>query len=170
MNLDRHFGDTAARIDQLVEALAVQQLAVNDAGRADLDDLVALGRVQPGRLGIEDRIGDLREQPIVEVAEGLAAGEQLEIVVLGPTPRGRRRQCRLGRRERQEEAEERDAADPVVFDPELSAVPLGDVAHGERQSRAARLHRFALQAAQGLGAGVPSRPGEIEACAAAGSG
>ena len=54
------------RIDQLVEALAAQQLAVDDAGRADLDDLVAAGRVEAGRLGVEDGVGELRERAIVE--------------------------------------------------------------------------------------------------------
>ena len=39
---DRRLGDAPLRIDQLLETLPAQQLAIDDAGRSDLDDLVAL--------------------------------------------------------------------------------------------------------------------------------
>jgi hypothetical protein len=47
--VDRHrgLGDRPPRIDELLEALVPAQLAVDDARRADLDDLVAGRRVEP---------------------------------------------------------------------------------------------------------------------------
>ena len=65
---DRGRGDRAPRIDQLLEALLAQQLAVDDAHRADLDDLVAAGRVEPGGLGVEHGVGQLGQRPLVELA------------------------------------------------------------------------------------------------------
>ncbi len=62
---DRRLGDAAAGIDELVEALAAQEPAVDDPHRAHLDDLVAAGRVEAGRLGVEHRAGEPLERPVV---------------------------------------------------------------------------------------------------------
>ena len=61
-------GDIGApRVDELLEALVPQQAAVDDAQRADLDDLVAVGRIEPGGLGVEHGVAELGQQPIVEL-------------------------------------------------------------------------------------------------------
>ena len=102
---DRGLGDAAAGIDQLVEALAAQQPAVDDADGADLDDLVAAGRVEAGGLGVEDGVGELVERPVVERAAGVAGGEEVEVVVFRAGSRGGGLGVAAGR-ERQQEAEE----------------------------------------------------------------
>ena len=63
---DRRRRDAALRVDQLLEALAAQQPAVDDARGADLDDLVAAGRVQARGLGVEHGVGQLDQRPVVE--------------------------------------------------------------------------------------------------------
>ena len=78
MEGDAGLGDAAAGVDELVEALGAQELAVDDAHGAHLDDLVAAGRVEAGRLGVEDGEGERRR-----------AG--------GRPARGRRRWRRRGR-------------------------------------------------------------------------
>ena len=59
-------GNVALRVDQLLEAFLPAQLAADDARRADLDDLVALGRVEAGGLGVEHGVGQLGQRPLVQ--------------------------------------------------------------------------------------------------------
>jgi hypothetical protein len=67
VDLGGRLGQLAQRIDQLVEGFRLEQLAIDDAGRADLDDLVALGRIEAGGFGIEDGEGQLGEQAVVQL-------------------------------------------------------------------------------------------------------
>ena len=60
--------DVASRIDELLEAVLAAQLAVDDARRADLDDLVARRRIEPGGLGVEHRVAQVHQAPFVEFA------------------------------------------------------------------------------------------------------
>jgi hypothetical protein len=48
---------------------------VDDAGRSDLDDLVALCGIESGRFSVEYSVGDVSEQPFVESAAALAGCE-----------------------------------------------------------------------------------------------
>ena len=84
--------ERAPRIDQLLEALLAQQPAVDDAHRADLDDLVALGRIEARGLGVEHGVAQLGERAIVECARLRRGLEQVEVVELGAPvlARGRR--------------------------------------------------------------------------------
>ena len=78
-------GIAPPRVDELVEALLPQQPAVDDARRADLDDLVAGRRRQARGLGVEHGVGQLGQRAVVELARSAPArGEQVEVVVLGP--------------------------------------------------------------------------------------
>lgn len=60
MDRDTRLGQAAAGIDELVEMLALEQPAIQDAKGADLDDFVAADRIEAGRLGIEYGIGEAR--------------------------------------------------------------------------------------------------------------
>jgi hypothetical protein len=108
--VDRDAGrrDVALRVHQLLEAFLPAQLAGDDARRADLDDLVALGRVQAGGLGVEHGAAQLGQRPLVERAARFGLREQVEVVVLGPAVAaheglGLQRHLRAG--QRQQEAE-----------------------------------------------------------------
>ncbi|MCY1559752.1 hypothetical protein D9M68_968200 [compost metagenome] len=53
-------------IHQLLETFLLQQLAVDDARGADLQDLVALGWVQPRGFGVEHGVRQIGQTPIVQ--------------------------------------------------------------------------------------------------------
>jgi hypothetical protein len=78
----------AFRIDHLVENLLAQQPVVDDAGGADLDDFVALRRLQAGRFGIEYGIGQVA-QLAVEVDRFVFEIEQVEVVIFRPVAAAR---------------------------------------------------------------------------------
>ena len=78
-------GHVALRVDQLLEALLPQQLAVDDARRADLDDLVARRRVRGRWSRCRTRCRPARPAAGRPArASARVALEQVEVVVLGP--------------------------------------------------------------------------------------
>ena len=79
----------APRVDELLEHLVLQQAAVDDPDGADGNDLVALGRLQPGGLGVEHRVAQARQRPVVLLRRLARLMEQVEIVELGPAFAGR---------------------------------------------------------------------------------
>ena len=49
-------GNQSLRVHQLLKTLLAQQLAVDDAGRTDLNNFIAARRIQPGGLGVKHRV------------------------------------------------------------------------------------------------------------------
>ena len=155
------------RVDQLVEGLLAQQLAVDDAGGTDLQDLVAAGRIQASGLGVEDGIDQVEQRAVVERAGLLGAAEQVEVVELGPAGglgrSGLGRDGGLpGRDARQQEAEEGQVAGAVALEPERAAVALDHVAHREGIGLLADAHRVEFPAHDGLGADRGPDPQQVE--------
>ena len=161
-------GDAAAGVDELVEALAAQQPAVDDADGADLDDLVAAGRVEAGGLGVEDGEGELgraagRRAPGCRVA----GGEEVEVVVFRPLGgaglgvAGRRRAAAGSGRTTGRAAR---SCSSQSSPPCRSATSRGE--SGEPPSP--RSHRLGLPAGRIGGRGRAAGPGEVEVRPAAG--
>src|SRR5665647_1772201 len=82
VNLNGRCRDRSARVHQLVKTLVPQQVAVDDAHGSQLDDLIARSRVQTGGFGVEHRIGQFGEQPVVQRAGRLGDLKQVKIVKL----------------------------------------------------------------------------------------
>ena len=61
VNGDRFRFERNFRIDDLVKNLLPQQAVIDNARRADLDDLVAIRRFQTRGFGIEHGIGQIRQ-------------------------------------------------------------------------------------------------------------
>ena len=80
---DARLRQAALRVDQLLEGFLAQQLAVDDARRADLDDLVAGARLQARGLGVEHGVAQLGQAAVVQRMLALAGAEEVEVVVLG---------------------------------------------------------------------------------------
>ena len=66
MNADRILANDALGFHQLFKNFRFEQPAVDDAHGAQGDHLVAFANVQPRGLGVENRIGQLRKQPVVQ--------------------------------------------------------------------------------------------------------
>ena len=165
MDRNRCCRNRPLRVDQLFEAFLPQQLAIDDARRADLDDFVTTARVQPGGFGVEHRIGELSEPPVGQCAAGLAGLEQIEVVILGPAAEreqfGRVELFPLAR-QRQQEAEEGTVTHPLALEPEFTAVPFHHVAHRQRRAFAAADHVVHLPAHDGFGAHGLALPDQVE--------
>jgi len=154
-----------ARVHQLLEGLLPQQLAVDDAGRPDLDDLVAAGRIEPGGLGVEHGEGQRGQRLVVECAALLADLEQVKIVVLGPALvvhdlRGFELLLLAG--QRQQKTEKSLVPHALALEPHLAAVALDHVAHRQRRALGAETHRVHFPRHDGLGAHHLPRPDQIE--------
>ena len=128
-------GNRPTGVDQLLERLLLDQLAVEHPGGADLDDLIAFGRVEAGGLGVEHGVDQIDQATLFQILMAAAGSEQIEVVVLrsavavhiaGRTGGGHRR---LGVGPGQQEAEEGLVAHPFALEPELAAVALHHVAH-----------------------------------------
>ena len=164
---NRRRRNRAVRIDQLLEAFAAQELAVDEPRRADLDDLVAPGGIESRGLGVEHGVRKLGEPLVVQRPAALRAREQVEIVVLRPAAGVHERRVgvvagRRRRRERQQEAEERAVAHAVALEPELAAVALHDVAHRRRAGLGERRHRIHLPGHDGFRAHHAAAPHQVE--------
>ena len=155
--------ERAFRIDDLVEDFLAQQAVVDDARRADLDDLVALRRLQPGRLGIEHGVGEFAELA-VEIDRTLVELEQVEVVILRPAGDLALldHHFRIRRRDRQHEAEIGAMRRLLALVPNLAAVPVDHVAQGERRGIAADLHAFQLPGIESLGGHRRAGPDQVE--------
>ena len=168
---NRRRRDGSLRIDELLKTFRAQQLAVDDARRTDLDDLVALGRVEPRRLGVEDRVAQFAQKALVELAALRRGLEQIEVVVLRPAVAAHKaasRQLLLRAGQGQQKAEEGLVAHALALEPELAAVALNHVAHRHRRAVGADLHRIGFPAHHGLGAHRLAGPQQVEVRAPAG--
>jgi hypothetical protein len=127
--------DSGARIDQLVEALMTQQPTIDDPRRPDLDDLVALRRLQTSRFGIEDGIAQLHQRAIVEFMAGSRPAEDIEIIEFGTLTlacgddRPRQILRRLGGR--QHGAEKGTMRNPLALKPDLAVAAFDHIEHAE---------------------------------------
>ena len=131
MEADRGLGDRPPGVDQGVEHLAGQQTAVDDAHAGDLDDAVAAPRVEPGGLGVEHDVAELRQRALEERARLPAARQQVEVVELGPRRQGLReaRPVRVrARRPRQRQAHPRMPRPGMRLAPDLAAMMAQHVA------------------------------------------
>jgi choline dehydrogenase-like flavoprotein len=102
-------GIVALRVDQLLEGLLLEQLAVDDARGADLDDLVAFGRVEAGGLGVEHGVGQLgqrRSSRAAALRSARTGRSRSTRAGCRQRTKVRLRGLRLRRGQRQQEAEE----------------------------------------------------------------
>ena len=79
----------APRVHEPLEGLLPQQAPVHHADRAHGDDLVTLGRLQAGGLGVEDRVRELVESAVVPGQGLLLPVEEAEVVELRSAARRR---------------------------------------------------------------------------------
>ena len=84
MIFDRFPGHIALGIDELVELFLFQQTPIDDAHGADGDDFIAALGIEPGGFGIEHRVGQCRQWPIVQLARLPGLLKQIEVIVFGP--------------------------------------------------------------------------------------
>ena len=161
---DRRERNGPPGIDELLERLLVQEPPVHDAHRADGDDLVAVGGGEPGGLGVEHGVREVRELPLVELRRLPRLMEQVEVVVLGPAAgRDRERERRLlGLRHRDDQPEEAGRGGPARLVPHRAVVALDDLLQRERKRFTVRLERLVLPSREGLGRDVGAGPGEVE--------
>ena len=127
--------DRAAGIDKLAESLARQDAPVDDPDARDLDDLVAIRRTQPGRLGIEDHEAEAVQRCPAEFRRGDRLVKQGEVEEIRAGGRGDV-VCMpvklLGRRHRDPHP---GMARPGVLAPQLAAVVLEHVADRQATKR-----------------------------------
>ena len=136
--------DRALRIDELLEHFVLEQPGVDDAHRAEADDLVAGGGFKPRGFGVENRIVEIDQPPIGKALHRIRVAKQIEVVVLGPALRAetapRRRRGR--RPERQQQPEPGRMRGLVRLHPDFAAVALEHVLQGQGRLLGADLHRL----------------------------
>ena len=145
--------DGSLRVNQLVDALVPKQAAVENSHRADLDDLVAVRRVEARCFGIEGGIGEFAQRPFVECMAFVAPAEQIEIVELRPAFYLHQRHLAGLDTDgnRNQEPETRLLRSRFAPAGQFAAMAVGNVAQRQRARLAAQVHRFQLPADQQLG-------------------
>ena len=155
----------APRVHQLVDAFVPEQLAVEHAHRADLDDLVALGRVEAGGFGVEHGERQIGQRHVVERLAARADAKEVEIVELGPAVAAHvvgAVELLLRRCGGQQKAKPGLVAGAVALQPEGAAVAIDHLAHRQCAGLGADAHRVDLPAHHGLGAQRGAAPDQVQ--------
>ena len=151
-----------ARIHQLIEVFLLQQATIQHTQGADLDDFIAVGRLQTGGFRIKDGVHQIGQWPVqIHLPHG--AIKQIEVVILGSrvTVLDIEFDALFRRRTRNEQSQRGLIGSTLPLIPDLAAVTVEDFTDGWRVHTITLPDGFDFPRQHGFGGHRQTKPDQV---------